>query len=140
MDEVVIPWINGSTSPDDQPPQPSFQENHEHTSEGGSSHGLEVGRLHLVGQPHLPTAIPTKTDARNRPSTTSGSRIKSVQVKRWWIIGPATHLDLAEPMKMGPRLQPTSLNYKRSLTPAGSNTPRWSISFPLFCSLRVGLV
>jgi hypothetical protein len=26
MDEVVITWINGSTSPSDQPPQPSFQE------------------------------------------------------------------------------------------------------------------
>jgi hypothetical protein len=25
-DEVVINWINGSTSPTDQPPQPSFQE------------------------------------------------------------------------------------------------------------------
>jgi hypothetical protein len=26
MDEVVINWTNGSTSPADQPPQPSFQE------------------------------------------------------------------------------------------------------------------
>jgi hypothetical protein len=31
----------------------------------------------------LPTAIPAKTDARNQPSTTSGARIRSVQVKRW---------------------------------------------------------
>jgi hypothetical protein len=30
MDEVVITWINGSTSPADQPPQPSFQEHLEH--------------------------------------------------------------------------------------------------------------
>jgi hypothetical protein len=30
MDEVVITWINGSTSPTDQPPQSSFQEHHEH--------------------------------------------------------------------------------------------------------------
>jgi hypothetical protein len=30
MDEVVITWINGSTSPADQPPQPSFQEHPEH--------------------------------------------------------------------------------------------------------------
>jgi hypothetical protein len=37
-------------------------------------------------------------------------------------------------MKMGQRAQPTSLIYK------GSLTPRWSISFPLFCSHRVGLV
>jgi hypothetical protein len=29
MDEVVITWINGSTSPADQPPQPSFQEHSE---------------------------------------------------------------------------------------------------------------
>jgi hypothetical protein len=36
--------------------------------------------------------------------------------------------------------QSTSLTYKRSLTPTGLNTQRWSISFPLFCSLRVGLV
>jgi hypothetical protein len=97
-------------------------------SEGGSSHGLEVGRL------HLPTAIPAKTNARNRPSTASGARIRSVLVKTRWIIGSAA------PMKMAPRAQPTSLTYKRSLTPAGSNTHRWSISFPIFCSLRVGLV
>jgi hypothetical protein len=101
---------------------------------------LEVGWPHLDDRPHLPTAIPAKTDARNRPSTASGARIRSVQVKRQWIIGLATPLDPAAPMKMGPRPQPTSLTYKRSLTPAGSNTPRWSISFPLFCSLRVGLV
>jgi hypothetical protein len=30
MDEVVITWINGSTFPVDQPPQPSFQEHPEH--------------------------------------------------------------------------------------------------------------
>jgi hypothetical protein len=29
MDEVVITWINGSTSPTDQPAQPSFQEHSE---------------------------------------------------------------------------------------------------------------
>jgi hypothetical protein len=29
MDKVVITWINGSTSPADQPPQPSFQEHPE---------------------------------------------------------------------------------------------------------------
>jgi hypothetical protein len=29
MDEVVITWINGSTSPVDQPPQTSFQEHPE---------------------------------------------------------------------------------------------------------------
>jgi hypothetical protein len=29
MDELVITWINGSTSPADQPPQPSFQEHPE---------------------------------------------------------------------------------------------------------------
>jgi hypothetical protein len=103
-------------------------------SEGGSSHGLEVVRAPLEGRSHLPTAIPTKTDARNRPSTASGARIRSVQVKRRWIIGPAT------PMKMVPRAQPTSLTYKRSLTPTGLNTPHRSISFPLFCSLMVGLV
>jgi hypothetical protein len=40
-------------------------------------HGLEVGR------PHLPTAILAKTDTRNRPSTASGARIRSIKVKRW---------------------------------------------------------
>jgi hypothetical protein len=97
-------------------------------SEGGSSHSLEVGR------PHLPAAILTKTDTRNRPSTASGARIRSIQFKRRWIIGSAA------PIKMGSRPQPTSLTYKRSRTPAGSHTPRRSISFPLFSSLRVGLV
>jgi hypothetical protein len=109
-------------------------------SEGGSSHGLEVGRPHLEGRPHLPTTIPTKTNARNQLSAASGARIRSVQVKRRWIIGPATPPHPSAPMKMGPCPQPTSLTYKRSLTPAGSQTRRKSISFPLFSSLRVGLV
>jgi hypothetical protein len=43
-------------------------------------------------------------------------------------------------MKMNPHAQPTSLTYKRSLTPTRFNTQCWSISFPLFCSLRVGFV
>jgi hypothetical protein len=67
---------------------------------------LEVGRPHLEGRPHLPTAIPAKTDARNRPSTVSGARIRSVQVKRRWIIGSAAPLDLAVPMEIGSRPQP----------------------------------
>jgi hypothetical protein len=117
-------------------PRPSWAS----PSEGGSSHGLEVGWPHLEGRTHLQTAIPAKTDAKNRPSTASRARIRSVQVKRQWIIGLAAPLDLTAPMKMGPRAQPTSLTYKRSLTPARSNTQHWSISFPLFCSLRVGLV
>jgi hypothetical protein len=93
-----------------------------------------------VGRPHLPTVIPTKTDTRNRPSTASGARIRGVQVKRRWIIGTAAPLDPAAPMKMGPHTQPTSLTYKRILTPTGSNTPRKSISFLLFSSLRVGRI
>jgi hypothetical protein len=103
-------------------------------SKGGSSHGLKVGR------PHLPTTIPAKIDVRNQPSTASGARIRSVQVKRGWIIGSATPLDPVRPMKMGPHAQPTSLAYKRSLTPIGSNTQCQSISLPLFSSLRVGLM
>jgi hypothetical protein len=84
--------------------------------------------------------ICNKRGARNQPSTASRARTRSVQVKRRWIIGPAAALDPAASMKMGPHTQLTSLTYKRSLTPAGSNTHRWSISFPLFCSLRVELV
>jgi hypothetical protein len=117
-------------------PRPSWAS----LGEGGSSHGLEVGRLHLEGWPHLPTAVLTKTDSSYWPSTASGARIRSIQVKRRWIIGLAAPPHPAAPMKMGPQAQPTSLTYKRSLTPAGLNTQRWSISFPLFCSLRVGLV
>jgi hypothetical protein len=64
----------------------------------------------------------------------------SIQGERRWITGLAAPLDPAAPVILGPRAQPTSLTYKRSLTPAGLNTQRWSISFPLFCSLRVGLV
>jgi hypothetical protein len=63
-----------------------------------------------------------------------------VQVKRQWIIGSAAPPHPAALMKMGPRAQPTSLTSKRVLTPAGLNTQRWSIAFPLFCSLGVGLV
>jgi hypothetical protein len=96
--------------------------------------------MYLEGQPHLPTAILAKTDARNQPSTASGARIRSVQVKRWWIIGLVAPLDPAAPAILGPHAQPTSLTYKRSLTPTGLSTQRKSISFPLFCSLRVGLV
>jgi hypothetical protein len=111
-------------------PRPSWAS----LSEGGSSHGIEVGRT------HLPTVVPTKTDSSYRPSTASGARIRSVQVKRQWIIGPAAPPHPAKHMKMGPRAQPTSLTYKRSLTPAGTNIQHWSISFLLFCSHRVGLL
>jgi hypothetical protein len=90
--------------------------------EGGSSHGIEVGRLHLEGWPHLPTVVSTKTDSSYRHPTASGASIRSVQVKRRWIIGPAAPPHPAAPMKMCPRAQLTSLTYKRSLTPAGLNT------------------
>jgi hypothetical protein len=109
-------------------------------SKGGSSHGLEVGRPHLEGRRHIRTAISAKTDSRNRHWTASGERIRSVQAKRRWIIGPAGPPYQDAPMKMGPLPQLTSLTYKRSLTPAWSHTLRRSISFPLFSSLRVGLV
>jgi hypothetical protein len=117
-------------------PRPSWAS----LGEGGSSHGLEVGRPHLEGRPHLPTAVLTKTYSSYRPSTASGARIRWVQVKRRWIIGQAAPPHPSAPMKMDPRAQPTSLTYKRSLTPAGLDTQHWSISFPLFCSLRVRLV
>jgi hypothetical protein len=102
-------------------------------SKGGSS---QVGWPYLEGRPQVSTAITAKIDARNRPSTASGARIRSIEVKRQWIIGPATPLDPATPVKMGPRAQPTSLTYKRSLTTAGSNTQRWSISFHYFIHLE----
>jgi hypothetical protein len=35
--------------------------------------------------------------------------MRSVQVKRWWIIGPTAPLDPAAPMKMGPHS--TDLTY-----------------------------
>jgi hypothetical protein len=103
-------------------------------SEGGSSHSIDEGRSHLS------TAMPTQTDTIYRPSAASGERIRSIQVERWWIIGPAAPPHPAAPMKTGPHAQLISLAYNRSLTPAGTDTQRWSISFPLFCSLRVGLV
>jgi hypothetical protein len=104
-------------------PRPSWAS----LGEDSSSHSLEVGR------PHLPTAVPNETDSSYRPSTALGARIRSVQVMRRWIIGPIAPPHPVAPMKMGPRAQPTSLTYKRSLTPAGLNTQRWSISLPLFC-------
>jgi hypothetical protein len=99
-------------------PRPSWAS----LSEGGSSHGIEVGQPHLEGRPHLPTVVPTETDSSYQPSTASGVRIRSVEVKRRWIIGPAAPPHPDAPMKMAPRAQPTSLTYKRSLTPAGTNT------------------
>jgi hypothetical protein len=89
-------------------------------SEGGSSHGIEVGRCHLEGRLHLPTVVPTETDSSYRPSTATGARIRSVQVKRR--LGSAAPPHPAAPMKMGPHTQRTSLTYKRSLTPAGTDT------------------
>jgi hypothetical protein len=117
-------------------PRPSWAS----LSEGGSSHDIEVGRPHLEGRPHLPTTVPTVNNSSYLPSTASRARIRSIEVKRRWIIGPAAPPHPAAPMKMGRRAQPTSLTHKRNLTPAGMNTQRWSISFPLFCSLRIGLV
>jgi hypothetical protein len=104
--------------------------------EEGSSHGIEVGRPHLEGWPHLPTTVPTEIDSSYLPSTTSEARIRSVQVKRRWIIGSAAPPHPVTPMKMGPRAQPTSLAYKRSLTPTRTDTQRWSISFQLFFYLE----
>jgi hypothetical protein len=101
---------------------------------------LRGGPAASRGSTAPPNRHTTKTVARNQPSTASGARIRSVQVKRQWIIGPAAPPHPATPMKMGPHPQPTSLTYKRSLTPAGSHTPRRSITFQLFTSLRVGLV
>jgi hypothetical protein len=109
-------------------------------SEGGSSHSTEQGWPHLEGQLHLPTVIPGETDPRNRPSTASGAVIRSVQGERPWITGPAAPLDPTAPVILGPCAQPTSLAYKRHLTLTRMDTQHWSISFPLFCSIRVGLV
>jgi hypothetical protein len=89
-------------------------------------------------------APPNRHIGQNRRKEPTLNRLRSKDQERpsqrRWIIGPATPPHPAAPMKMGPRPQPTSLTYKRSLTPAGSHTPRWSISFPLFSSLRVGLL
>jgi hypothetical protein len=94
---------------------------------------------HLRGgsaTPRGPVAPPNRHTGQNRckepTSTASGERIRSVQVRRRWIIGPAAHPHPAAPMKMGRHPLLTSLTYERSLTPAGSYTPQRSISFPLF--------
>jgi hypothetical protein len=91
---------------------------------------------HRVG----PAAPPNHHARWNRPLTTSGAVIRSVQGERWWIIGPVAPLDPAAPMILVPCVQPTSLAYKRHLTLARMDTQRWSISISLFCSLRVRLV
>jgi hypothetical protein len=101
---------------------------------------------HRVGPaaPRGPAAPPNRHTWRNRPKEPTLNRLRSSDQKR-----PrqqevdhrlAAPLDLVAPVILGPRAQPTSLAYKRHLTLAGMNTQRWSISFPLFCSLRVGLV
>jgi hypothetical protein len=95
---------------------------------------------HLEGRPHLPTVITCETNPRNRPSTASGAVIRSVQGERWWIIGSAAPLDPTAPVILGPCTQLTSLSYKRHLALTGMETQRWSITFPHFCSLTVGLV
>jgi hypothetical protein len=140
MDEVRISWINGSTCPADQPPQASFQGNPRVPERRRFITWLRVGSTAPRGPAASPTAIPVETDPRNRPSTASVAVIRSVQVERLWIIGSAAPPHLAALVKMGPHAQPTSLAYKRNLTLAGMDTQCWSISFPLFCLLRVGLV
>jgi hypothetical protein len=87
---------------------------------------------HGVGPaaPRGPAAPPNRHIGRNWPSTASGVVIRSIQGKRRWITGPAA------PVKMGPCAQLTSLAYKRHLTLTGTDTQRWSISFPLFFHLE----
>jgi hypothetical protein len=136
----VITWINGSSSPAEQPPQLSFQD-HPERHRAKVVHPTTRGGLATPRGSDAPSNRHTGQNRRKEPTLNRlKARIRSVQVKRQWIIGLAAPLDLTAPMKMGPRAQPTSLTYKRSLTPARSNTQHWSISFPLFCSLRVGLV
>jgi hypothetical protein len=93
-----------------------------------------------VGWPHLPTAVPAKTDSSYRPSTASGARIRSVQVKRRWIIGSVAPPHTTAPIKTVPCAQSTSLTYKRSLTPAGLNTAlELLISILLFTYSRISV-
>jgi hypothetical protein len=101
---------------------------------------LGVGTTTPRGPAAPPNIIPAETDPGDRPSTASRVVIRSIQVERRWIIGPAAPPHPAAPVKMGPRAQPTSLAYKRHLTLTGMDTQSRGISFPLFCSLRVGLV
>jgi hypothetical protein len=131
MDEVSITWIYGSTCPANQPPQPSFQGNPKRPWAKAVHHTAwsKAGRTSQL-------SYRAKIDPRNRPSTTSGVVIRSVQGERWWITGPAAPLDLAAPMILSPRAQLTSLSYKRHFTFARMDTQHWRISFPIFCSLR----
>jgi hypothetical protein len=85
----------------------------------------EQGRFitwHGGGSAAPPNRCAGETDPRNRPSTASGAVIRSLQGERRWIIGPATPLDLATPMVLGPCAQLTFLAYKRHLTLAGLDT------------------
>jgi hypothetical protein len=109
-------------------------------SDGGSSHGTEVGRPHLESWPLLPTNMLGETDTRYRPTTASGAVIRGIQRERRWITGPAAPPDPDAPVILGPRAQPTYLTYQRHFTLARLDTQRWSIFISLFCSLRVGLV
>jgi hypothetical protein len=131
MDDVRITWINGSTCPADQPPQPSFQ--------GNSRHPWAKVVHHTTRSRAVRTSQPSYR-AKPTQGTDSGAMIRSVQGERRWITGSSTPLNPTAHVVFGPRAQPTSLFYKRHLTLTGIHTQRWSISFPLFCSLRVGLL
>jgi hypothetical protein len=63
--------------------------------------------------PRGPASPPNCHTGRNRPKELTLNRlravIRSVQGERQWITGPAAPLDLAAPVILGPRAQPTPL-------------------------------
>jgi hypothetical protein len=78
MDEVVITWINGSTSPADQPPQPSFQDHPER-------HQAMVVHLTARGglaAPRRPTTPPNRHTGQNRRKEPTLNRLRSKDQER----------------------------------------------------------
>jgi hypothetical protein len=78
MDEVVITWINGSTSPADQPPQPSFQDHPER-------HQAKVVYPTVRGGPTAPrgsAAPPNRHTSQNRRKEPTLNRLRCKDQER----------------------------------------------------------
>jgi hypothetical protein len=140
MEEVRITRINGPHV------RPINRHNHHSKEILGVPEQRRFITRHRVGPDTSrgPVAPPNRHTGRNRPKELSLNCLRSsdqgIQGEMQWNTRLTAPLDLTAPVMLGPRVQPTSLAYKRHVTLAGLNTQRWSISISLFCSLRVGLV
>jgi hypothetical protein len=134
MHGLGITWINGPTSSADQL----------HNRHSKAVMSVPVRRRFLQWHRGGPTAPPHRRADRDRHKILTFNRLMcKVQecLSREAVDHRANRTSSSgHTYENGPTRSSTSLAYKRSLTPAGTDIQRWSISFPHFCSVRVGLV